>query len=100
MGYTLKIFSPDDVSEDQRQQAEKRFRAALENSIGDASLVLPVYQAYLCLLQTHGDSARPWPITPAEQLLTDQWEAAELAATHAAFGLHRYMGDAHFELGA
>ena len=100
MGYTLKIFSPDDVSEDQRQHAEKRFRAALENSIGDASLVLPVYQAYLCLLQTHGDSARPWPITPAEQLLADQWEAAELAATQATFGLHRYMGDAHFELGA
>ena len=100
MTYKLKLFTPDDVSEDQRQLAEKRFRDALENSIGDASLVLPVYQAYLRLLKTHGDSARPWPITPAEQLLTDQWEAAELAATHAAFGLHRYMGDAHFELGA
>ena len=100
MGYTLKIFSPDDVSEDQRQQAEQRFRDALESTLGDESLVLPVYQAYLCLLQTHGDSARPWPITPAEQLLADQWEAAELAATQAAFGLHRYMGDAHFELSA
>ena len=100
MGYTLKIFTPDDVSESERQQAQKRFRDALESSLGDELLVLPVYQAYLRLLQTHGDSLRPWPVTPAEQLLADQWEAAELAATQAAFGVHRYMGDAHFELGA
>ena len=100
MGYTLKIFTPDDVSESERQQAQKRFRDALESSLGDESLVLPVYQAYLRLLQTHGDSLRPWPVTPAEQLLADQWEAAELAATQAAFGVHRYMGDTHFELGA
>ena len=98
MGYTLKIFTPDDVSESERQQAQKRFRDALESSLGDELLVLPVYQAYLRLLQTHGDSLRPWPVTPAEQLLADQWETAELAATQAAFGVHRYMGDAHFEL--
>jgi hypothetical protein len=100
MGYKLKIFTPDDVGETERQNAEKRFRDALENSLGDESLVLPVYQAYLRLLQTYGDHPRPWPITPPEQLLADQWEAAELAATQAAFGVHRYMGDAHFELGA
>ena len=100
MAYKLKLFTPDDVSEDQRQLAEKRFRDALENSLGDESLVLPVYQAYLRLLQTHGDNPRPWPVTPAEQLLADQWEAAELVATQAAFGVHRYMGDAHFDLGA
>ena len=98
MGYTLKLFSPDDISEARRQQAEKRFRDALETTLGDASLVLPVYQAYLRLLQAHGDNPRPWPVTPAEQLLADQWEAAELAATQAAFGVHRYMGDAQFEL--
>ena len=28
----------------------------------------------------------------------DAREAAELAATQAAFGAERYMGDAHFEL--
>jgi hypothetical protein len=100
MAYKLKLFTPDDVSEDQRQLAEKRFRDALENSLGDESLVLPVYQAYLRLLQAHGDNPRPWPVTPAEQLLADQWEVAELVATQAAFGVHRYMGDAHFDLGA
>ena len=98
MGYKLKIFAPEDVTQAERQNAEERFRYALENSLGDESLVLPVYQAYLRLLQAHGDNPRPWPITPAEQLLADQWEAAELAATQAAFGVHRYMGDAQFEL--
>jgi hypothetical protein len=100
MPYKLKLFTPDDISDGQRQLAEKRFRDALENSLGDESLVLPVYQAYLRLLQTHGDNPRPWPVTPAEQLLADQWEVAELVATQAAFGVHRYMGDAHFDLGA
>ena len=98
MGYKLKIFAPEDVTQTEHQNAEKRFRDALDNSLGDESLVLPVYQAYLRLLQAHGDSPRPWPVTPAEQLLADQWEAAELAATQAAFGVHRYMGDAQFEL--
>ncbi len=98
MAYTLKIFSAEDVTEGEREDAAKRFRAALEASLGDASLVLPVYQAYLRLLQTHGDHERPWPLSEEEQLLADQWEAAELAATQAAFGKDRYMGDAQFEL--
>ena len=36
--------------------------------------------------------------SPAEQLLAEQWETAELAATHAAFGVNRYLGDADFEI--
>lgn len=100
MTYVLKIFSAQDVTDGQREEAEKRFRFALEKSLGDSSLVLPVYHAYLRLLQMHGDHARPWPLSDDEQLLTDQWEAAELAATQAAFGKDRYMGDAQFELSA
>ncbi|MDP2818755.1 MAG: hypothetical protein Q8O29_10890 [Polaromonas sp.] len=98
MVYTVKIFHSEDVSPADRAQAVKRFRAALEASLGDASLVAPVYRAWLRLLQAHGEEARPWDLSPAEQLLADQWEAAELAATQAAFGAERYMGDAHFEL--
>ena len=98
MPYTLKIFTAEEVSEGEREQAAQRFRAALDTALGDASLVVPVYRAYLRLLQTHGDHPRPWPVTADEQLLTNQWEAAELAATQAAFGMNRYMGDAHFEL--
>ena len=98
MHYTVRIFHSEDVSDAERDQAVQRFRAALEESLGDASLVGPVYRAYLRLLQTHGEHARPWDLSPAEQLLADQWEAAELAATRAAWGAERYLGDADFEL--
>ena len=98
MAYLLKIFSADDVSAADRELAQVRFRAALEDILGDASLVWPCYQAYLRLFQHYGDHPRPWPITAAEQLLADQWEAAELAATQAAFGVNRYLGDVDFEI--
>jgi len=98
MHYTVKIFHSEDVSDADRADAVRRFRSALEGALGDASLVAPVYRAYLRLLQLHGDHARPWDLAPAEQMLAEQWEAAELAATQAAFGAERYMGDAHFEL--
>jgi hypothetical protein len=100
MAYKLKIFTAEDVSEGERETAAIRFRAALDESLGDENLVLPVYQAYLKLFEIHGDQPRPWPVSPSEQLLAAHWEAAELAATQAAFGAERYMGDAHFELSA
>ena len=99
MSYRLKIFTADDVPEPERQLAEQRFRAALDQALGSADMVLPVYRLWLKVFHTHGEQPRPWPITPAEQLLADQWEAAELAATQAAFGVNRYLGDADFELG-
>lgn len=98
MAYLLKIFSADEVTEAERAAAEERFRSTLEETLGDASLVLPCYLAYQKLFQQYGDHARPWPITPVEQLLAEAWEAAELAATHAAFGVNRYLGDADFEI--
>lgn len=100
MTYTLKIFTAEDVPPSEREMAVQRFRSALEDTLGDAALVLPVYRAWCKLSQAYGDHPRPWPITPSEQLLADQWEAAELAATQAAFGVNRYLGDADFELGA
>ena len=100
MAYILRIFTAEDVPEPERELATQRFRAALEDTLGDAALVLPVYCAWRRLFQAYGEHPRPWPITPAEQLLADQWEAAELAATQAAFGVNRYLGDADFELGA
>ena len=98
MTFTVKIFCADDVSEAQRELAAERFRVALQQTLGDANLVWPCYSAYLRLFQQYGDHSRPWPVTSAEQVLIDQWEAAELAATQAAFGKHRYLGDAHFEI--
>ena len=98
MLYTLKIFTADEVTDAQRALAVKRFRAALEDALGDEQLVLPCYQAYLKLFQQYGEHPRPWPVSQAEQTLAVQWEAAELAATQAAFGINRYLGDADFEI--
>ena len=98
MSYTVRIFHSEDVSDAESVDAAQRFRNALEASLGDASLVLPVYRAYQRLLHSHSEHARPWDLDPAEQVLADQWEAAELAGTQAALGAERYMGDAQFEL--
>lgn len=98
MPYTVRIFHSEDVSDAERAAAVQRFRSALEACLGDASLVMPVHDAYQRLLHIHGERARPWDLSPAEQVLADQWEAAELAATQAALGADRYMGDAQFEL--
>jgi len=100
MPYLLKIFTADEVTDAQREVAIKRFRKALEGVLGDERLVWPCYQAYLKLFQQYGECPRPWPISPAEQILAEQWEAAELAATQAAFGENRYLGDADFEIQA
>jgi len=100
MPYLLKIFTADEVTDAQRELAVKRFRTALDDALGDERLVLPCYQAYLKLFQQYSDHPRPWPISSAEQILAEQWEAAELAATQAAFGVHRYLGDADFEIQA
>lgn len=99
MSYTLTLHAGDDASEPERRAAEQRFRAALEASLGDASLVAPVYRVYLTLLAQHGDTPSPEALTDAERAVFDQWQAAESAAVTAALGPHRYMGDAQFEIG-
>ena len=98
MSYSLKIFTPDDVSLTERDGAIQRFRSALENELGSADMVWPVYCVYSRLALAHGEAERPWPISSDEQLLVEQWEAAELAAKDAAFGVNRYLGDADYEL--
>jgi hypothetical protein len=98
VAYLLKIFSAEDVTNTDRELAAQRFRAALEAALGDAALVLPCYHAYQKLFLRYCDHPRPWPVSSAELLLVEQWEAAELAATQAAFGVNRYLGDADFEI--
>lgn len=100
MTYQLRIFTADDVSDAERAAAAQRFRVALDAALGDAALVLPIHGVYSRLLLAHGDAERPWPVSADEQLLVEQWEQAELAATQAAFGVNRYLGDADFELSA
>lgn len=100
MTYTLTLFDADGVSDAQRREAEQRFRDALEDSLGDASLVLPVYAAYLRIVATYGEVPAPDALTDAERAIFEQWQAAETAAVAATFGPHRYMGDAMYEIGA
>ena len=100
MTYTLTLYAFEEASDWERQAAEQRFRNALDATLGDASLVAPVYSAYRQIIATYGDAPGPDLLTDAQQQIFDQWQAAESAAVTAAFGPHRYMGDAYFEITA
>ena len=100
MSYTLKLYAFEDVSDQERQAAEQRFRKALDTALGDACLVLPIYRAYQRIVATYGDAPAPDTLTEAEQQVFNQWQAADTAAVTAAFGPNRYMGEAHFEIQA
>jgi hypothetical protein len=97
MTYSLILYEAD-VSDTERRQAEQRFRRALEETLGDADLVGPVYAAYLRIVGTYGDTPDPESLSDAERAIFEQWQAAETAAVAAAFGPNRYMGDAMYEI--
>ena len=97
MTYSVILYEAD-VTEAQRREAERRFRDALEDSLGDPVLVAPVYQAYLRIVSSYGDSPSPDALTDAERAIFEQWQAAETAGVAAAFGPNRYMGDAMYEI--
>lgn len=98
MSYSLTLYAFEDATDQERRNAEKRFRKALDATLGDASLVLPVYQAYRRIVAVYGEAPAPDTLTDAEQQVFDQWQAAVSAALTAALGPHRYMGDAQFEI--
>ncbi|MEP6792629.1 MAG: hypothetical protein ABI907_14770 [Ramlibacter sp.] len=98
MAYSLRLFDADST-EAQHREAEQRFRAALEESLGHESLVLPVHSAYLRIVATYGDSPDADALTDAEREIFSQWQSAEAAALSATFGPNRYMGDAMYEIG-
>ena len=100
MSYTLKLYAFEDASGAQLQAAEQRFRQALDESLGDESLVVPVYAAYRRIVATYGESPADDVLSPGELQIFSQWQAAELAAMAAALGPNRYMGDAQFEIGS
>ena len=97
MSYSLILYEPD-VTDSQRREAEQRFRDALEQTLGDAVLVAPVYRAYQRIVATYGETPDPDSLTDAERAIFEQWQAAETAAVAAAFGPNRYMGDAMYEI--
>ncbi|MDO8450070.1 MAG: hypothetical protein Q7T10_14835 [Rhodoferax sp.] len=99
MSYTLTLRTSEEASDAARREAEQRFRRALDAALGDASLVVPTYAAYLQIVGTYGDAPDLDALTSAEREVFDQWQAAESAAMTAAFGPHRYMDDAWFDIG-
>lgn len=98
MSYQLKLYAFEDASPTQLQAAEQRFRQALDESLGDESLVAPVHAAYRRIIATYGESPAEDVLLPGELEIFNQWQAAELAAMTAALGPNRYMGDAQFEI--
>jgi hypothetical protein len=100
MSYTLRLRGFDDASKEECRAAEQRYRTALEATLGDAALVAPVYGAYLKIVAAYGDAPDPEALTDAELEIFHHWQAAESAAITAAFGPHRYLEDAWFEIEA
>jgi hypothetical protein len=100
MSYTLRLYAFEDASPEQLRAAEQRFRKALDETLGDASLVAPVYAAYSRLVAIYGESPAEDVMSAEEELVFKQWQAAELAAMTAALGPDRYMGEAQFEISA
>ncbi len=98
MSYRVKLHAAEDATPQQVQAAEQRFRAALDDSLGDAALVWPVYRAYMKLLATYGESPAENVLSPEELEIFTRWQVAESAAMTAAIGPDRYMGDAQFDI--
>ena len=98
MSYSLKLYAFEDISREQLQAAEQRFKAALEATLGDATLVAPVYAAYMKIVAAYGEMPADEALSPDELEIFSQWQAAESAAVTAALGPNRYMGDAQFEI--
>lgn len=97
MTYRLKLYEADAPAHELRA-AERRFREALEASIGGPELVLPVYAAYQRIVASHGEEPAADDLSDAQRTVFEQWRAAATAAVAAAFGPNRYMGDAHYEI--
>lgn len=98
MSYTLRLYVSGDVSPQELQAAEQRFKAALEAALGDAALVMPVHAAYLGIVAAHGETPTEEALSPSELEIFSQWQAAEAAAVTAALGTNRHMDDAQFEI--
>ena len=100
MSYTLRLYAFEDATPEQLRAAEQRFRKALDETLGDSRLALPMHSAYMRLVSIYGESPAEEVMSADEELVFKQWQAAELAAMTAALGPDRYMGEAQFEISA
>lgn len=100
MNYTVRLFDAEGQSEARRREAERRFKAVLDESLGDSAMVWPVQQAYLRLAAQYGDPPDLAALTDHERSVAEAWLVAEKAALDAVFGPLRSMGDGMYELRA
>lgn len=98
MNYTLKLHAPDETSPAQRQAAERLFRRALEEALGDAALVVPVHAAYQAIVAQHGEAPDTEALTVEERTVLEHWLIAESAAIEAVFGPHRHLDEGGYEI--
>ncbi len=99
MTYTVRLYVPDDTSPAQRQVAERLFRQALETSLGDAALVVPVYAAWQAIVAEHGETPDPETLSVDQRMVLESWQQAERAALEAVFGPHRHLDEGGYEIG-
>ncbi len=98
MTYTLKLYVPDGSSTAERAAAERRFRLALEASLGDAALVVPVHAAVQRLQALHGEQPDPEALTLDERTVLELWQQAEAAALEAVWGPHRHLDEGGYDI--
>lgn len=98
MTYRLRLFVPDDTTPEQRQAAQRLFRQALEDSLGDPALVVPLHTAFQQLAARYGESPDMEALTVEERMVFETWQLAESAALQAVFGPHRHLDEGGYEL--
>ena len=98
MTICVVMVGAEEASEAQRDAAVQRFVLALEETLGGAELVAPVYAAYVQLRAVYGETPDPERLTDAERMIFEQWQGAEAAAVVAALGPHRYLEEPQFEI--
>ncbi|MDN5251098.1 hypothetical protein QWJ17_06360 [Betaproteobacteria bacterium LSUCC0117] len=98
MNYRIRIHAPEGVSDAERQEAERRFEAALIANLGSGDLIAPVYQMFRQLIVIYGETPDMESMTASERDIFESWQIAETAAMAAAFGTHRYLDEGGFEL--
>ena len=98
MTICVVMMGAEEASEAQRDAAVQRFVLALEETLGGAELVAPVYAAYVQLRAVYGETPDLERLTDAERMIFEQWQGAETAAVVAALGPHRYLEEPQFEI--
>ncbi|WP_291013739.1 hypothetical protein [Hydrogenophaga sp.] len=98
MTYSLKLFVPEGSAPAKREAAERLFRQSLAASLGDSTLVAPVYTAYLVIVGQHGETPDPEALTVEERTVLEHWQQAEGAALAAVFGPHRNLDEGGYEI--